>query len=75
MEARNALAGMVKIHAQSRLMVTPQRTADILFTVPTPIIAPVRVWVVLTGILRNSVRKRVNAPAVSADTPSNMEIF
>ena len=33
-------------------------------------LAPVMVWVVLTGIFRNSVRYGVNAPAVSATTPS-----
>jgi hypothetical protein len=42
--------GMVNTHAHSRLMVTPQRTADTLLVTPTPIIAPVMVCVVDTGI-------------------------
>lgn len=56
-------------------MVTPQRTAERRLVAPTPIIEPVMVCVVLTGILRFSVRKRVIAPAVSAATPSNGVTF
>src|SRR5690606_2966757 len=66
---------MVNIHAQSRLIVTPQRTADTLFVTPTPIIEPVMVWVVDTGIPKCSVVYRVMAPAVSATTPSNEFTF
>jgi hypothetical protein len=43
--------GMVRIQAQIRLTVTPQRTADTLLDKPTPIMDPVMVCVVLTGIL------------------------
>ena len=68
--ATKALTGIVRIHAQRRLMVTPQRTADKRLVAPTPMIDPVMVWVVLTGIFRASVTKRVIAPAVSAATPS-----
>ncbi len=39
--ARTALTGMVSIHAQSKLVVTPQRTALNLFVAPTPMIEPV----------------------------------
>ena len=42
--------GMVKIHAQIMFPATPQRTAESLLVAPTPTIAPVIVWVVLTGI-------------------------
>src|ERR1700753_2727626 len=62
---------MVRIQAQSRLMVTPHLTADNRRVAPTPMIEPVMVWVVLTGIPSFSERKRVSAPAVSALTPSS----
>lgn len=65
-----ALTGIVNIHAQSRFTVTPHLTAEILRVAPTPMIEPVMVWVVLTGILNDSVRNKVIAPAVSAATPS-----
>ena len=61
---------MVKTQAHNSLTVTPQRTADILFVIPTPIIEPVIVCVVDTGILKCSVENKVNAPADSATTPS-----
>ncbi len=70
MAARIALTGMVRIQAHSKLMVTPLRTADKRLVSPTPIMAPVMVWVVLTGIPNFSVRQSVKAPAVSALTPS-----
>ena len=43
--ANKAEIGMVTIHAQSRLMVTPQRTALKRLVAPTPIIEPVMVCV------------------------------
>ena len=46
----NAETGIVSIHAQNIFVVTPHFTADILFVAPTPMIDPVIVWVVLTGI-------------------------
>ena len=69
--ARTALTGMVKTHAQSRLTVTPQRTALSRFVAPTPIIEPVIVCVVETGIPKLDTVNKVNAPAVSAHTPSS----
>ena len=59
MAANRALTGMVSIHAQSRLMVTPQRTADKRLVAPTPIIAPVMVWVVLPEYPDFHVRNKV----------------
>ena len=67
--AISAEIGIVMIHAQTRLMVTPQRTADTRLVKPTPIIEPVMVCVVETGIPKRSVSNRVIAPAVSALTP------
>ena len=66
-----ALTGMVRIQAHRRLTVTPHRTALSLLVAPTPMIAPVIVCVVLTGMPSLSVIKSVIAPAVSAPTPSN----
>ena len=71
MAASNALTGMVKIHAHKRFTVTPHLTADKRLVAPTPIIDPVIVCVVLTGIFSASVTNKVMAPAVSAATPSN----
>ena len=52
--ATNAEIGIVSIQAQSSLMVTPQRTADTRLVAPTPMILPVMVCVVDTGIPKNS---------------------
>ena len=62
---------MVIIQAHNRLIVTPHLTALKRFVAPTPIIEPVIVCVVETGILKCSVRNKVIAPAVSAATPSS----
>ena len=71
MTADNSIdTGMVSIQAQSKLIVTPHRTADTRFVNPTPIMAPVIVCVVLTGIPNASVPKSRIAPAVSAAVPS-----
>ena len=67
--ATRADAGIVNIHTHTIRVATPQRTADSRFVVPTPIIAPVMVWVVLTGIPANAVPNRVIAPAASAQNP------
>ena len=75
MAAKTAETGMVKIQAQINLTVTPQRTADTLLVTPTPIIDPVIVCVVETGILKCSVINKVNAPADSATTPSKAFTF
>src|SRR5690606_12964969 len=69
--ATKALIGIVNIQAHNRLMVTPHLTADKRLVAPTPMIEPVIVCVVLTGILSISVTNSVIAPAVSAATPSN----
>lgn len=50
MAANTPLTGMVNTHAQSKLVVTPHLTALNLFVAPTPIIEPVMVCVVETGI-------------------------
>ena len=73
--ANNPLIGIVNIHAHNKLTVTPQRTADKRLVAPTPIIEPVMVCVVLTGILKCSVINKVIAPAVSAATPSSGVTF
>jgi hypothetical protein len=73
--AIKALTGMVNTHAHNRFTVTPHLTADKRLVAPTPMIEPVIVCVVLTGILKCSVRKRVKAPAVSAATPSSGVTF
>src|SRR5580658_5920680 len=69
--ASKALTGMVNIQAHSRLIVTPHLTAERRLVAPTPMIDPVMVCVVLTGMPSFSVRNKVNAPAVSALTPSS----
>ncbi len=65
------LTGMVSIHAHSRLTVTPHLTADNRLVAPTPMMDPVMVCVVLTGILKCSVINNVMAPADSAATHSS----
>ena len=49
------------IHAQTRLMVTPQRTAERRLVNPTPMIEPVMVCVVETGMPKCSVKNKVIA--------------
>ena len=67
--------GMVKIHAHNKLTVIPHLTAETLLVTPTPMIAPVMVCVVETGIPKCSEMKSVIAPAVSAATPSKGVTF
>src|SRR5207244_10747681 len=67
--ATAAEAGIVRIHAQTMRLATPQRTAESLVVAPTPTIAPVMVWVVLTGIPKKDARITVIPPAVSAQNP------
>ncbi len=62
---------MVITHAQMMLIVSPHLTADKRFVKPTPIIEPVIVCVVETGMPKYWVKNNVNAPAVSALTPSS----
>ena len=47
-----AAAGMVRTQAHTIRPATPQRTADNRLIDPTPMMAPVMVWVVLTGTPR-----------------------
>ena len=61
--------GIVKIHAQMIFPATPQRTAESLLVEPTPTIAPVIVWVVLTGMPATDAPMIAQAAAVSALNP------
>ena len=54
---------MVTIQAHTMRPATPQRTAERRWTAPTPTMAPVMVWVVLTGMPARAVPNRVMAPA------------
>ena len=67
--AINPDAGIVKTHAQMIFLAIPQRTAVSLFVAPTPIIAPVIVWVVLTGMPPMDALIMEMAAAVSAQNP------
>ena len=49
-QAMSAAAGIVRIHAQTIRPAMPQRTAERRVVAPTPTMAPVIVWVVLTGM-------------------------
>src|SRR5208337_574402 len=66
---RTAAPGIVRTQAQKMLRVTPQRTAVKRRDAPTPTMAPVMVWVVLTGMPKCAVPSSVSAPAVSAANP------
>ena len=57
-----AVQGIVSTHAQTIRPATPQRTAESLRVAPTPMIAPVMVWVVDTGIPSAVARNSVIAP-------------
>ena len=61
--------GIVSTHAQTTRRAIPHRTAETRWTAPTPTIAPVIVWVVLTGTPRCAEVKSVTAAAVSAHAP------
>src|SRR4029434_1854465 len=60
---------MVKTQAQTMVLATPQRTDDRRLVAPTPMMAPVMVCVVLTGMPPKAVPNKVIAPAVSAQNP------
>ncbi len=47
--AITAEAGMVRNQATTMCLATPQRTADILWTAPTPMMLEETTWVVETG--------------------------
>src|SRR5476649_780851 len=57
------------IHAVTISLATVQRTADIFFAAPTPMIAPVMVCVVDTGMPRLVAANSITEPAVSAQAP------
>ena len=67
--ANTILTGMVSTQAHISLAPTPHLTAVTLLVIPAPIMAPVIVCVVLTGIPKASVPKSNIAPDVSAATP------
>src|SRR5438093_12737074 len=69
--ATPAAAGIVRIHAHTMRPATPHRTAERRCAAPTPEIAPVIVWVVLTGIPKCEAMNSVMAPLVSAQKPPN----
>ena len=59
-------AGIVRTQAHTMRRAIPHLTADSLVVAPTPTIAPVIVWVVLTGIPRLEAERMTIAPPVSA---------
>ena len=61
--------GIVNIQAHIMVPATPHRTADNLFVDPTPMIAPVIVCVVLTGIPAIDAPMMETAAADSAQNP------
>ena len=67
--ANIAERGIVSTHAQRIFFATPHLTADKPFTAPTPIIEPVIVCVVLTGIPKIVAPMIVNPAEVSALKP------
>lgn len=68
--AISAAPGIVIIQAHTIFRVKPQRTAEILFAAPTPVIDPVITWVVLTGTPSDVATNKLVALAVSAQKPS-----
>ena len=64
-----AVAGRVMIQAMTMLRATVQRTADTRLAAPTPMMAPVMVWVVDTGTPKYVAMNHVIAPPVSAQKP------
>ena len=61
--------GNVRIQADTISRTTPQLTDDRRFAAPTPMIAVVFVWVVLTGIPNVEETKRQVTAAKSAENP------
>src|SRR5262245_17715886 len=61
--------GIVIIHAQTTRLATPHLTAESLLVDPTPMMAPVIVCVVETGMPRNETIMIEIAPPVSAQNP------
>ena len=67
--ATQPAAGMVKIQAQTMFLATPQRTAEKPLSEPTPMMAPVTVCVVETGIPKRVANASDSALAVSEQNP------
>ena len=65
----NAAAGIVRSQAQTICRATPHRTADSRRVAPTPMIAPVIVWVVLMPTPSYVAMQIANAAPVSAAKP------
>src|SRR5690606_37943229 len=61
--------GMVSTQAHTMLRATPHLMAENFVVEPTPMMAPVMVWVVETGMPQCVAMKSVSAPAVSAQKP------
>jgi hypothetical protein len=61
--------GIVSTQAHTIRPAMPQRTAESRLAAPTPTIAPVIVWVVLTGMPIADAMNTAAAPPVSAQTP------
>ena len=61
--------GMVSSHAHTMRRAIPQRMVDSLVVAPTPMMEPVMVCVVDTGMPLCVAMKSVAAPAVSAQNP------
>jgi hypothetical protein len=66
-----AVAGIVTIQAKTMLLATLQRTDDTRRAAPTPMMQPVMVCVVETGMPRCVAVNSVMAPPVSAQNPWN----
>ena len=60
----------MNIQAQTIFPATPQRTALKRLREPTPVMAPVMVWVVLTGMPNVEETIKVIAAPISAQKPS-----
>src|SRR5690606_4900289 len=67
--AMAAESGIVRTQAQTIRVATPHRTAVTRREAPTPTMAPVIVWVVLTGTPRTEAAITEIPPAVSAQKP------
>ena len=68
-------AGIVKIHAQTMLPATPQRTALTRCAEPTPTIAPVMVCVVETGMpKRGRQEQRDRAAGLGAEAADRLQL-
>ena len=61
--------GNVMIQVMTISLTTPKLMAESRFTAPTPMMAVVLVWVVLTGIPNREKPSRQAAPAISAEKP------